>query len=204
MITFTEHLILESTASDPKQLIRSNLNKIMRLDTGGKRDLDAFDLIEALEVLRKMFAQAVKTSQTTVVTDRGDEVDLSNGHRKGEDKFDMVADVKGAVESYFMDGKTETESMLNRRKYRALVTLILKPIANSFRGMSHEEIAETYNNRIDQLIEYIKDSNIVASSSEADVAKEAIARSVRQATQVQKAADAIMKLRKKAKKKRSN
>lgn len=212
MFTFKDHLIMEATM-DPKQVLNRGLDKMLKMDApmpddkdgekyakGDKRVLDMFDIVEALEVVRKMFEDAEKTFKTTVETGRGD-VDLSKGHRQGEKQMNILRDVKDAVQSYFMAGKSEKEGLLNRRRYRALVTLVLDPLVNTFKGKEPEEIFKTYNSVIDNAIKYVHDSDIVSHPDDAYVARQQIAREVKKAADVRKAVDGIMKLRQKAKKK---
>lgn len=216
MYSFKDHLILEATVAskDMKQVLRRGLEKVMRMDAPpsddkeglekyakDRRVIDAFDLIEALEVVRKMFEQAESTFKNKVQTDRG-EVDTSKGHRQGEKQFDILKDVKGAIESYFLSGKSETEGMLKKRKYRALVVLVLDPLVNMFKGMDPQQIFNQYDEVINDAIRFVKDSDIVAHPDDAFVVRRQIAQEVKRASDVKKAVDGIMKLRKKASKKK--
>lgn len=212
MQTFKEYLITEAT-DDPRAVVKRGLEKMMRMDAPAsdskedmekhakdRRVVDSFDMIEALEVVRKMFDEAKKTYTQKVQTDRG-EVDTSKGHRRGEKTFDFLKDVKGAIESYYMAGRTEVEGTLKKRKYRALVMLVLNPLVNTFKDKSPEEVFNTYNDVIDNMIKFVKDSEIVPTADDAFVARKAVQREVRQAQNVKKAVDGIMKLRKKSQKK---
>ncbi len=102
-----------------------------------------------------------------------------------------------------MTGGDDKEGMLKRRKYRALLMLVLDPLVDLFKGREPQEVFDGYNGVIDDAINHIHRSDIVSHPDDAFVARKQIAREVRKAADVRKAVAGVMKLRrgKKGKKK---
>lgn len=210
MITFKEYLITEATgeqekaadvnvlSNDAKNILKTGVKRLLRLDhpqkgetdeSHAKRTVDAFDMIEAMEVMRKFFEDTKDLVGTKM--------------RKGDETFDYRKDVKDAIQEYYLKGSTEVEGALNRRKYRALVMLLLDPMVDMFKGVSHEEALKHYDQVIDNTIRYINNSDVVTSADDAFVQRRLIQKEVQKANQVRKAVKGIMALRNKSKKKKS-
>lgn len=212
MITFKQFLITEATETaekqekkvtrqeimnDAKRVLKTGVNRLLRLDHPQRgedeerhagRTVDAFDMLEAMEVMRKMFE---------------DTKDLvGKKMRQGDTGFNYRADIKEAIREYYLSGSSEKEGALNRRKYRALVMLLLEPMVDLFKGVPHEEALKLYDGVIDDTIRFIKNSDVVTSADDAFVQRRMIQKEVQKANQVRKAVDGIMALRNKSKKKR--
>jgi len=211
MTTFKEYLIAEAdtdteqeasasasqVTNEMRKILRQGVNRLLKLDhpqkgedveSHGKRTVDAYDMIESMEVLRKFFE------------DTKDMVGVAM--RKGDKTFDYVDDIKEAVNEYYLRGASEKEGALNRRKYRALVMLLLEPMIDLFKDVSHEDALEMYDHVLDQTIRFIKNSDVVTSADDAFVQRRLIQKEVQRRNRVAKAVDGIMRLRKKAAKRK--
>jgi len=205
MITFKEFLITEANgemdntagvqelSNDAKNVLKTGVNRLLRLDHPQQgeapeqhagRTVDAFDMIEAMEVMRKFFEDTEELSGVKM--------------RRGDEDFDYRQDIKDAIKEYYLQGSSDKEGALNRRKYRALVMLLLEPMVDVFKGVPHEQALEMYNDVIDNVIQYIKTSDIVTHADDAFVQRRLIQKEVERRNQVSKAVDGIMALRKKA------
>jgi hypothetical protein len=166
-----------------------------------KTGVDAFDIINAFEILEKHFDEAKKTATEKVQTDRG-EVDTSKGHRRGEKEFNVTKDVIGAVESFFMGGPSDKDAAGNKRKYRLFVTMVLKPFIRSFDGMSHEEVFRTYKGAIDDMINFTRMHDENVSPDDAKMAMRSLKNLARNENKIQSIAQKIAKMRKSKKSKK--
>ena len=211
MKTFKEYLIAEATEDDTSQeeasianasktvndmrkILRQGVNRLLKLDhpqqgedldRHASRTVDAYDMLESMEVLRKFFEETKDLVGVKM--------------RRGDTTFDYVDDIKLALQSYYLKGATEKAGALSRRKYRALVMLLLDPIVDLFKKISHDDALAMYDNVIDQTIRFIKNSDIVTSADDAFVQRRLIAKEVQRRNRVAKAVVGIIKLRKKAK-----
>lgn len=194
MITFKEYLINEAddeqehaAAANPSELvnkarnvIKTGVQRLLRLNHPEGRDpsreVDAFDIIEALEVVRKMLEDTDGMSDT-------------EGY---------IEEVKKDIAEFYLSGATEKESALNRRKYRYLVSVLLDPLVEIFEGVTHEEMLGMYNKVVDDAIRFVKNSDVVTSADDAFVTRRLIAKEVQRRNRVTKTVDGIDALRKKA------
>lgn len=207
MVTFKEFLINEadmdqeeaSTANasqlsnEARNLLKTGVRRLLRLDhpqqgetekSHAGRTADAFDILEALEVIRKFFEDT--------------EDMMGKKFRKGDEGFDYVSEIKKDIEEFYLSGATEKEGALNRRKYRVLVNLLLDPIVDLFRDVPHEEALKLYDGVIDNTIRYVKNSDVVANADDAFVTRRLIQKEVQRRNRVTKTVDGIHALRQKA------
>lgn len=157
------------------------------------KTVNAFEMIDALEVLRTLISDTKCVSKPMY---------------RGEKEFDFVHDIKQAIEAYFLSarrlfGEQEKDGALRRRKCRSMVHLMLNPIVESFHNMSHEEALEVYDAVIDQAISDIIECDHDAAADDAFVVQHLIAKEVARKNRVQAAVDGIMRLRRR-KRRRKN
>ena len=179
--------------------VSRGINWLLRLDytsdtseLGLKRHygktVDALEIIDALEVLRTMFAETSR---------------VEGPMYRGETEFDFVHDLKQAVDAFYLVGEDAKDGALRRRKYRSLVTLLLYPIIDVFQNFSHEETLEAYDAVIDGAISAVKECDHDATGDDAFVVQHLMAKEVARRNRVQAIVDGIMRLRRR-KRRRKN
>lgn len=213
MITFSQFLLNEQDDSNVQQntdvdvskvvrkardVVKTGVNRLLKMDhpqkgesdeQHAKRSVDAYDIIEAMEVLRKFFG------------DTEDAVGMKA--RQGDKEFNYLKEIRDMVDEYYLRGDTEVKGALNRRKYRAMIQVLVNPMLDLFRFMTHEEALKNYNDVLDGVIQYVKNSDVVASADDAFVQRRLIQKEVQRSNKVARAVDGIMALRNKKRKKKS-
>ena len=200
-MTFKEFLIEDANpeAQNVRTILRTGINKMLRMSSlQGKTDkereasarkvLDAFDIIEALEIVRDAF----KDTEDMVKAKA----------RKGKD-FDFIKDVKKTVQEFFMKTShmDEKDKALARRRYGALYHLVLEPLIDTFKGYSHEDALNSVDHTIKSAINYVKSSDVLADAEDALKIGREVRREIAKKQNVRNIAQAIAKMRVKKKKK---
>jgi hypothetical protein len=152
------------------------------------RTVDAFEMIDALEILRVLFEDTRRCVGAPMY--------------RGEKEFDFIHDLKLAVNDHFLVGEDDKDSALRRRKNRSLVVLMLNPIIDQFQNSSHEEALESYNEVIDDAISQIFECDSNPSVDDALIVRRMIQKEVARRNRVQEAVDGIMRLRRRKRRKK--
>ncbi len=179
--------------------VTRGIDRLLRLDfpVGNSEDdlnfhegrtVDAFEMINALEIMRNFF----KDSRDM----------LGKPIYRGEREFDFIHDIKEYINSYFLVGEDFKQTAHLRGKNRSMVVLLLNPIVDIFQHKSHEETLEEYDNIIDGAIESIINNNITATADDAFVARRVIQKEIEKRNRTQATVDGIMRLRRRKKKRK--
>ena len=148
--------------------------------------VDAFEMLDALEVLREFFGHTADM--------------VGKPMYRGEKEFDFIRDVKADINNFFLVSDDQKEAALKRRKNRTMVVLMLNPIVDMFQYADHEVALNTYNHIIDGAVEHITNTDAESSAEDAFVVKRLIQKQVQRHNRVVDAVDGIMRLRRKKRK----
>lgn len=210
MFTFKQFLLTEDNndeadnqsvnasklSKDAQKVLKTGVSRLLKMDhpqkgeteeQHSKRAVDAYDLIEAVEVVRKFFE------------DTKDAVGVKMRH--GDKDFDYLKEIRNMVDEYYLQGETDKEGALNRRKYRAMVQVLIQPMLDLFRGVSHEKALDVYDDVLDSVVRFVKNSDVVSSADDAFVQRRMIQKEVQRSNKVSRAVDGIMALRRGKKRK---
>lgn len=197
-MTFKEFLIEEGNpeAQNVRKVLRDGVNKMLKMSAlrghtpeeklrSAKGILDAFDIIEALEIVRDAF---------------DDTADMMGKGRKGKD-FDFITDVKKAVQEYFLKTSVanEKDKALARRRHGALYNLVLEPLIDMFKQYDHKSALNSVPHTIEAAIRYVKSSDIVADADEAVKIGREVHKEIQRKHATRAAAKAIAAMRTKKK-----
>lgn len=153
-----------------------------------KRTVNAFEMVDALEVMRNFFKDTRDM--------------LGKPIYRGERDFDFIHDIKEYITSYFLVGEDANQSIRRRAKNRSMVVLLLNPIVDIFQYKSHEETLNEYDNIINVTIDSIVNNNVTATADDAFVIRRVIQKEIEKRNRIQAAVDGIMRLRRRKKRRK--
>lgn len=207
MITLTQFLLNEQNedasdkpsdavnasqlAKDAQHVLKTGVTRLLKMDhpqkgetdeQHAKRSVDAFDIMEAIEVLRKFFEDTKDAVGTKM--------------RRGDADFDYLREIRNMVNEYYLQGSTEKEGALQRRKYRAMVQVLIEPMLDLFKGVPHQKALDVYDSVLDSVIRYVKNSDVITHADDAFVQRRLIQKEVQRNNKVTRTVDGIMALRK--------
>lgn len=151
----------------------------------GNKHADVFDILEALKVLKLMFAFAEQTSRDSVGN-----IALNLPHYKGDKTYNVAKDVIRDIRAYFLHDRDHKRSFLKNCKNANLVTLLLEPIVLLLAGQDHKYIFDNYNSIIDDVTNYI-----VTHDKESKITYDELMQQITQQIKIKKAVAGIMALR---------
>ena len=169
-----------------------NINEL-ELNRHYGKTVDAFEIIEALEVLRALFKETARPSDE--VARLGEISMIGSAMYRGEKDFDFIHDIKKSIKLMYLEGDTLKESALLNRKNRRLVTFLLNPIIDSFYDKTHEEALKLYDLVIDEVLDFIHEHETSVNEIDSMVVQKTITKVLERKNNVQHVVDGIMRLR---------
>lgn len=176
MISFSNFLMLEADANHGALTqalhdIQGGIRKFVRLkalrdnQAEAKWVRDEQDLIDAVNIVREKFH----------------ETERFTGQQMHKDmQYDVTEDVKEEIEEILLGGRDPKEAALNRRRNLNMYHLVIEPMIDSLKGMSHEEAIRYVDKIADNVINMIENVDISSHYDDALVAKEQVSQLVKQ------------------------
>lgn len=132
---------------------------------------DEQDLTQALDIVKTLFHE----------TERMKGKKMYQGQ-----PFDPIEDVKRGIEEYLLGAREYNEIPLQRKRNLTMYYLVVEPIIESFKGLSHQEMLEKVDGRIEEIVNQLMTMPVRSHYDDAIVAKEQIRQFVRDRDELRK------------------